>query len=233
VTVAAGRLEGWLAGFADRHGAPTVSRGERVVELVGVDGARARIEVSFPPLRGELVAHVLRPRRIGVLLVRRHGHAVGVFDGTNLVASKVGSAYVQGGTKAGGWSQQRYARRRANQASAAFAQAADAAAAILADEPLEALLAGGDRAALRAVLADRRLAHLAPTTPWLIVKDPKLRQLQAMPEQFHAVRIRLEPRSARQLGARPPRPRSQTQAAVRHPGQRCHEAGRLLGVGDF
>jgi len=124
VTVAAGRLEGWLAGFADRHGAPTVSRGERVVELVGVDGAQARIEVPFPPLRGELVAHVLRPRRIGVLLVRRHGHAVGVFDGTNLVASKVGSAYVQGGTKAGGWSQQRYARRRANQASAAFAQAA-------------------------------------------------------------------------------------------------------------
>ena len=124
-------------GFADRHGAPTVSRGE----LVGVDGARARIEVPFPPLRGELVAHVLRPRRIGVLLVRRHGYAIGVFDGTNLVASKVGSAYVQGGTKAGGWSQQRYARRRANQAIAAFAQAADAAAAILDDEPLEALLA--------------------------------------------------------------------------------------------
>jgi hypothetical protein len=60
VTVAAGRLEGWLAGFADRHGAPTVSCGEGVVELVGVDGARARIEVPFPPLRGELVAHVLR-----------------------------------------------------------------------------------------------------------------------------------------------------------------------------
>ena len=193
VTVAAGRLEGWLAGFADRHGAPTVSRGERFVELIGVDGARARIEVPFPPLRGELVAHVLRLRRVGVLLVRRHGYAVGVFDGINLVASKVGSAHVQGGTKAGGWSQQRYARRRANQASAAFARAADAAAAILADEPLEALLVGGDRAALHAVLADRRLAHLAPTTPWLIVKDPKLPQLQAMPEQFHAVRIRLEP----------------------------------------
>ena len=193
VTVAAGRLEGWLAGFADRHGPPTVSRGERVVELIGVDGAWARIEVPFPPLRGELVAHVLRLRRVGVLLVRRHGYAVGVFDGINLAASKVGSAYVQGGTKAGGWSQQRYARRRANQASAAFARAADAAAAILADEPLEALLVGGDRAALHAVLADRRLAHLAPTTPWLIVKDPKLPQLQSMPKQFHAVRIRLEP----------------------------------------
>jgi hypothetical protein len=146
VTVAAGRLEGWLAGFADRHGAPTVSCGERVVELIGVT-------VRGPGSR-----------------------CLGVFDGTNLIASKVGSAYVQGGTKAGGWSQQRYARRRANQASAAFARAADAAAAILADEPLQALLAGGDRAALHAVLADRRLAHLDPTTPWLIVKDLKLRQ---------------------------------------------------------
>jgi hypothetical protein len=73
VTVAAGCLEGWFAGFADRHGAPTASRGERVVKLIGVDGARARIEVPFPPLRGELVAHMHRPRRIGVLLMRRHG----------------------------------------------------------------------------------------------------------------------------------------------------------------
>jgi DNA-binding MarR family transcriptional regulator len=50
-------------------------------------------------------------------------------------------------------------------------------------------LSATDRA--HAVLADRRLAHLAPTTPWLIVQDPKLRQPQAMPEQFRAVRIRL------------------------------------------
>lgn len=193
VTVAAERLERWLAGFAERHGDATSTEGFDVVELVGSDGARAEIDVPFPPLTGSLVEHVTRPRRIGVLLVRRGGFAVGVFDGTRLVSSKVDSTYVQGTTKAGGWSQQRYARRRANQASAAFAEAADAAARVLTERELDALVAGGDRAAVRAVLADRRLAHLAPSGPWLAVKDPKLRVLAATPEQFRTVRIRLEP----------------------------------------
>ena len=47
------------------------------------------------------------------------------------IASKVGSGYVQGRTKAGGWSQQRFARRRANQAHALWNDAADVAARIL------------------------------------------------------------------------------------------------------
>jgi hypothetical protein len=193
VTVAAERLERWLAGFAERHGGATTTPGPEIVELVGADGDRAWLEVPFPPLTGGLVEHVLRPRRVGVLLVRRGGYAVGVFDGPQLTASKVGSSYVQGTTKAGGWSQQRYARRRANQAGAAFAEAADAAARILGDQPLDALVAGGDREAVRAVLADRRLAGREPSGPWLEVKDPKLRVLTAMPEQFRAVHIRLDP----------------------------------------
>jgi hypothetical protein len=43
------------------------------------------------------------------------------------------------------------------------------------------------------VLADRRLAGLEPSGPWLEVKDPKLKVLAATPEQFRAVPIRLEP----------------------------------------
>lgn len=193
VVVAAERLERWLAGFAERHGAiQTIARAE-VVELIGSDGARAWIDVPFPPLAGELVEHVVRPRRIGVLLVRRGGHAIGIFDGARLVTSKVDSRYVQGTTKAGGSSQKRYARRRANQAAASFAEAADIAARILAGQRLDALVAGGDREAVRAVLADPRLAGLHPTGPWLEVKDPKLRVLADTPAQFRAVRIRLEP----------------------------------------
>jgi hypothetical protein len=128
-----------------------------------------------------------------VLLVRRGGHAIGIFDGTRLVTSKVDSRYVQGTTKAGGSSQKRYARRRANQAAASFADAADIAARILGGQPLDALVAGGDREAVRAVLADPRLSDLHPAGPWLEVKDPKLRVLTDTPAQFRAVRIRLEP----------------------------------------
>jgi hypothetical protein len=193
VRVGAERLAKWLAGFAERHGeTDRADRGD-VVELIGADGARAWIDVPFPPLTGDLLDHVLRERRVGVLLVRRGGFAVGVFDGTRLVASKVDSSYVQGTTKAGGWSQQRFARRRANQASAAFAEAADAAARVLGDAELDAFVAGGDRDAVRTVLADRRLAHLELTGPWLAVKDPKRKLLEQMPEQFRAVRIRLDP----------------------------------------
>ena len=195
VTVAADRLARWLDGFTERHGETVAESSEELVALSGADGARAWIHVPFPPLTGDLVDHVQRSRRVGVLLVRRSGFAVGVFEGAALVASKVDSSYVQGTTKAGGWSQQRYARRRANQANAAFAEAADAAARILGGAALDALVAGGDRPAVRAVLEDRRMRELEPllTGPWLAVKDPKLRVLAATPEQFRAVRISLDP----------------------------------------
>lgn len=193
VHVSPERLGKWLAGFEDRHGGSTTVVSADRVELTGADGDRAWVEVPYPPLDGDLVEHALRPRRIGVLLVRRGGYAAGVFDGAALAASKVGSNYVQGTTKAGGWSQQRYARRRAHQASAAFASAADGAARVLAEATLDAFVAGGDREAVKAVLIDRRLAHLVPSGPWLTVKDPRLRVLTTMPEQFRAVRISLVP----------------------------------------
>jgi hypothetical protein len=185
-------------GFADRHGSFTPDVTATLVTLTAADGATAAIEVPFPPLDGsrltDLLVHVRRDRVVGVLLVRRAGFAVGVFEGRMLVASKVDSSYVQGTTKAGGWSQQRYARRRANQAAAAFADAADAAVRVLGDVTLDALSTGGDRPAVKAVLADPRLAALPePSGPWLQVKDPKKRVLETMPEQFLSVRIALDP----------------------------------------
>jgi hypothetical protein len=194
IRVSADRLARWLAGFEERHGPVTVTTEPEVVALAAADAARAWLDVPFPPLVGDLVEHASQPRRVAVLLVRRGGYAVGVFAGDRLVTSKVGSSYVQGGTKAGGWSQQRYARRRANQADAAFAEAADVAARLLVPEALDALVAGGDRPAVRTVLADPRLAALPPVSPpWLQVKDPKLRVLAAAPAQFRSIRIRLVP----------------------------------------
>ncbi len=197
VSVAPERLARWLGGFAERHGGSSAEIGAEVVGLTGADGDRAWVEVPFPPLAGgtldDLVAHAECERRVGVLLVRRGGWSAGVFDGGRLVASKTGSSYVQGTTKAGGQSQQRFARRRANQAAAAFARAADDAAGVLAGAELAALYAGGDREAVATVLADRRLSHLRPTGAWLEVKDPKQRVLAATPQQFRTVRISLVP----------------------------------------
>jgi len=102
---------------------------------------------------------------------------------------------VQSTTKAGGWSQHRYANRRANQARAAFAEAADAASRVLLERRLDAVVTGGDRAAVDAVLADRRLEplRLLVTSRFLAVPDPRLKVLQAAPDQYRAVLIDLEP----------------------------------------
>ncbi|HZE48096.1 MAG TPA: acVLRF1 family peptidyl-tRNA hydrolase [Jatrophihabitantaceae bacterium] len=203
VSVPAERLARWLDGFAQRHGPTTATADATEVALVGADAARAWLAVPFPPLPttddplAALIAHVTRPRTVGVLLVRRRAHAVGVFVGADLVTSKVDSSYVQGTTRAGGWSQQRYARRRANQAQAAFADAADTCARVLLPRAagLDALICGGDHAAVDAVLADPRLRALSALRrePFLTVPDPRLRVLQGTPEQFRAVQIALDP----------------------------------------
>jgi hypothetical protein len=166
----------------------TAAAGEAVV-LTAADGAVATCEVPFPPLSGSLVEHALRPRRVGVLLVRLGGYAAGVFDGAELVASKVGSRQVHGRSAAGGQSQQRFARRREGQARVALEAAADNAVRVLLPEAarLDALVAVDE------VLGDRRLAALVPlvTGRLLDVPDPRLKVLQATPELFRAVRIRL------------------------------------------
>jgi hypothetical protein len=195
------RLPGWLDRFAERHGPGTVIALGSSVELAAPDGAIAELEVPFPPLRPDsdpltaLVAHARRERTVGVLLVRRVGYAAGVFRGSELLSSKVGSGYVQSRTKAGGWSQQRFARRRANQAQAIWGDAADVADRILVPRlaELDAVVAGGDQAGVAAVLGDPRLAALRPLVQGatLSVPDPRLSVLTATPQQFRAVRIRL------------------------------------------
>ena len=201
VQVAPRRLRGWVAGFAERHGTVDAVLSSDEVTLSAADGAVALVTVPFLPWTpvGEpvdaLVEHVTRERRVGALLVRKGGYAVGRFEGDRLAASKVDSTYVQGRTKAGGWSQQRFARRRDNQSAKAYAETADVAARLLAPyaPELDAVVGGGDHAAVAAVLADPRLTALRPLLQPRIhpVPDPRLRVLEAFPAQFRAVEIRL------------------------------------------
>ena len=159
------------------------------------DGARAELEVPFPPLDGDLVTHALAPRRVGVLLVRLGGYACGVFDGDRLAVSKVGSRPVHGRNAAGGQSQQRFARRREGQARVALQAAADTVARVLVPHAasLDAVVLGGERTAVDEVLADRRLEALRPlvTGRLLDVPDPRLKVLQTAPDLLRAVHIRV------------------------------------------
>ena len=201
VAVAPERLAGWVRGFGERHGPVQTSADPQGVTLDATDGARARLlapTTRFVP--GDepvaaLVAETVAPRTFGALLVRRGGWAVGLFRGPDLLRSKVGRSYVQGQTKAGGWSQQRYARRRAQQADQLYSAAADVAADLLlpALADLTSLVGGGDAPGVHAVLADRRLAALRPLLAPRVLPtaDPRLRVLEEFGEQARAVRIEL------------------------------------------
>jgi hypothetical protein len=201
VAVAPERLAGWVERFVARHGPVEAEHDHDEVRLRAADGAIAVIAIPFPAMAEPadplpaLLAHVGRDRRIGAVLVRRGGYAVGVFDGPALIASKVGGSYVQGRTKAGGWSQQRYARRRANQAAQAYAEAADAAVRVLGPvaDDLEAVVGGGDRPGVEAVLADPRLAGVRARFGGVVLPtpDPRLRVLEAFGDQLRAVMIDL------------------------------------------
>jgi hypothetical protein len=203
IRVSPERLPGWLERFTARHGAVAVESGTEVVVLTAADGATATVSVPFPPLDGSsdpldsLLDHVGRDRLVGALLVRRGGYAVGVFAGRALRSSKVGHGYVQGRTKAGGWSQQRFARRRQGQADRAYAAAAESAYAVLGPvaDHLEALVGGGDQNGVQAVLEDPRLAPLRArlTGRVLPTPDPRLDVLRRFGDTLREVEIRLNP----------------------------------------
>lgn len=203
--VAPERLGRWLDGVAARHGALTaVTTGDDgAVAVTCADGTALTLRAPFPwtpgpvPLTAFTTA-ARRPRRAAVLLVRRGRWATGVFDGAALVTSKVDTRLVQGRSAAGGWSQQRFARRRAHQADAVVGAAADTAARVLLPHAgaVEALFTGGDRPMVDAVLADPRLAPLAALRrePALEVGEPTRAVLEQTPAQFRAVRVHiLEP----------------------------------------
>jgi len=202
------RLMRWCQGFGDRHGgvSSTVKSPELWTLLAG-DGVRARIEPAFPPVKvdagesvsldvGDLVAHALAERTVGVLLVRLGAHAAGVFQGSQLVSSKVGRVLVHGRSKAGGWSQQRFARRRAGQARESLSEAAAVAARVLVTEiaRLDAVVLGGDRRAIDRMRADRRLAPVfdRAVERFLTVPEPRLAILRDTPRLFRSARVMLQ-----------------------------------------
>jgi hypothetical protein len=163
------RIAGWIARFGERHGGFVATQTDHALDLVADDGEAARLTMpgSDTVLAGNdpvatFVSLATEQRVVGLLLIRRGGYSVGVAEGPVIVAHRSGTRYLQGRTAAGGWSQQRFARRRANQAKAGLDKAREAVVEVvlprLAD--LDEVVAAGERQAVREVLSDPQVQAL-------------------------------------------------------------------------
>jgi hypothetical protein len=209
------RLPGWFGRFAARHGeiAAVDATAERL-RFRAADGASAEVVVPFgglpaADLRGAdpaavldaLHAHLARRRRVGIVLVRLGGHSVGVAADGAVEASTTGTRPVHGRNRKGGSSSGRFARRRDNQARVALDAAADAVVRLLLPvaDTLDAVVLGGDAAALDDLRADRRLAPLlARAEPGVLdVPEPRRAVLDEAARRVRAVEVVVrEPRTS-------------------------------------
>ena len=202
------RLLGWFARFAERHGGLLAVDGTgRHVRFRAADGASAEVVVPFGGLPVDsrrrpdrlaavldaLHAHLAVPRRIGIVLVRLGGYSIGVAVGGVVETSTTGARLVHGRNRKGGSSSGRFARRRDNQARVALDAAADAVARFLLPvaDTLDAIVLGGDAAALDDLRADRRLAALlARAEPRVLdVPEPRRAVLDEAARRALAVEI--------------------------------------------
>lgn len=201
------RLAGFLERFAAGHGGvlSTTVTPQRVDVAAG-DGTRASIPVPFGPLVAapglraglavdELLDHLMVPRLIGLVLVHLGGYSVGIARAGVVLTSSTGSRLVHGRSAAGGQSQQRFARRRDNQARVALRAAADTAARVLLPRAaeLDAIVLGGDTAALRTLASDPRLAPLlARAEPRVLdIAEPRRAVLDHAAVRARCVEIQL------------------------------------------
>ncbi|MCI0143080.1 hypothetical protein KNN17_16060 [Arthrobacter bambusae] len=196
------RVTGWVERFAASHGAVAEEPDDGGTLLRAADGATALLKAPWPvdgrPGKGtttveRLASLASQERRLGIVLVRRGGYAVGVVSGGTVSASKSGSRYVQSRSAAGGSSQQRFARRRENQANALTEAVAGYAAGVFAGHSIEYLVLGGDAALSAAVLAEAALKEYASRTrlAFLAVADPNATVLRRAAADACAVRIQV------------------------------------------
>jgi len=147
-------------------------------------------QVVVEPLLGALRAD----HRVAALLVRLGGYALGVFEGEELVASKVGTRFVKGRHKKGGSSANRFRRRREEQERELIDAAAAEAARVLGPwrEKVEHVALDGDRAAVGQTIAKHpnlKQPNTLALERFFDVPDPRLRVLEELPYQLYAAKV--------------------------------------------
>jgi hypothetical protein len=195
------RLVGWINRFAGRNdGIAGIAGTLSSVTVTATDGTTATLAVPFPPMAiGDaepvqaLLAHLADIGATAIILVRAGAFSVGIGARGTVLSSSTDTRYVQGRTAAGGWSQQRYARRRDNQRRDAQHATADAAHRLLAPVAgtLRALVVGGESEAIRQVLADPRLSFLAdlPRRTFADIAEPRRAVLDEVAVRCLSVQI--------------------------------------------
>lgn len=202
------RLPGWLNRFAARNGGLVeLVAGPAAVTVRGGNGTTAELAVPFGPMAvgsaepvEGLLGHLAGIGDVGLVLVRGGAHSIGIARDGVVLRSSTDRAYLQGRSAAGGWSQQRFARRRGNQLTASLASAADTAVAVLAPvtDSLDALVLAGHPPALDAVLADHRLSGLRalPTRIFRDIPEPRRAVLDEVAVRARSVQITVRPPGA-------------------------------------
>ncbi len=214
--VSAERLPGWAERFAAAHGAVRCDQHDDGLHLSAADGSTALLQSPWPPAgrpgRGateleRLASLAAQSRTVAVVLIRSGGYALGLCRDGVVLAAKSGSGFSQSRSGAGGSSQQRSARRRANQADAMLERVAEHAKLLFGPQPpasgtgpgttylgiAEYLVLGGDRALTSLFMAEPRAAFLVrlPQLRFLDVPDPKASVLKTAAREVQAIRIRV------------------------------------------
>ncbi|WP_380168200.1 acVLRF1 family peptidyl-tRNA hydrolase [Jannaschia sp. R86511] len=205
------RLPGWVARYvAARPGAVRAVVTSTGFDLVGDDGSLASLglleaggwdadvpeaavegasQVAPEPLAARLADEAGRSRTLLVCLVRRGGWSVGVVRDGRVLTGKTGRRYVQGTTAAGGWSQQRFARRRGGQTDKLADDASSALTRMMAQAPgATGVVVGGDRRLAESVLAGTP-AHALPVLGPIEVGEPRRADLDAAAARVLSVRV--------------------------------------------
>ncbi len=147
--------------------------------------------VRTGPLRDSL----LRPRRVGLVVVRLGGFGAGVYDDEHVIEIRSGTRFVKNRNRKGGSSSGRFARRRGEQARDLHDRAAALADEVLAPHArsLDHLVLAGDRLALAAVVERspllRSLEPLVVPSRVPVPGDPRRATLENMARELWSSRV--------------------------------------------